>query len=91
VSKLRSLLTIAAIAIAAAALIKEFRKPRAARDWHGRVGGLVPYEFRPPTIGRLKETYWEPEDDRVLTPTAFGVGWGLNLARVAQLAGSART
>jgi hypothetical protein len=27
----------------------------------------------------------------VLTPTAFGVGWGVNLARVARLAGSARS
>jgi len=91
VSKLRTLMTLAAIGVAVAALIQEVRKPRAARDWHGRVGGLVPYEFRPPTMGRLKETYWEPDDDRVLTPTAFGVGWGVNLARVARLAGSARS
>lgn len=90
-SKLRKLVTLIGIVIAAIALIQEFRKPRGARDWHGRVGGLVPYEFRPPTVGRLKETYWEPDDDRVLTPTAFGVGWGVNLARVARLAGSARS
>jgi hypothetical protein len=90
-SKLRRLMTLIGILVAVIAVIQELRKPRGARDWHGRVGGLVPYEFRPPTVGRIKETYWEPEDDRVLTPTAFGVGWGVNLARVARLAGSARS
>jgi hypothetical protein len=90
-SKLRKLMMVIGILIAAIAVIQELRKPRGTRDWHGRVGGLVPYEFRRPTVGRLKETYWEPEDDRVLTPTAFGVGWGLNLGRVARLAGTARS
>lgn len=89
-SKLQKLMMWIGIAVTIAAVIQEIRKPKGARDWHGRVGGLVPYEFRPPTVDRVKETYWEPDDDRVLTPTAFGVGWGVNLARVAKLAGSAR-
>ena len=90
-SKLQKVMMLIGIAVAIAAVIQEIRKPKGARDWHGRVGGLVPYEFRPPTVDRVKETYWEPDDDRVLTPTAFGVGWGVNLARVAKLAASARS
>ena len=90
-SKLQKVMMLIGIAVAIAAVIQEIRKPKGARDWHGRVGGIVPYEFRPPTVDRVKETYWEPDDDRVLTPTAFGVGWGVNLARVAKLAASARS
>lgn len=90
-SKLQKVMMLIGFAVAIAAVIQEIRKPKGARDWHGRVGGLVPYEFRPPTVDRVKETYWEPDDDRVLTPTAFGVGWGVNLARVAKLAASARS
>jgi hypothetical protein len=90
-SKLQKVTMWIGIAVAIAAVIQEIRKPKGARDWHGRVGGIVPYEFRPPTVDRVKETYWEPDDDRVLTPTAFGVGWGVNLARVAKLAASARS
>ena len=89
-SKLQKLLMLVGIGVAVAAVVQELRRPAEARDWHGKVAGVVPYEFRPPTVDRIKETYWEPDDDRVLTPTAFGVGWGLNLGRVAKLAKSVR-
>jgi uncharacterized membrane protein len=29
---------------------------------------------------------WNPEASRVLTPITFGVGWTLNLGRLARLA-----
>jgi uncharacterized protein DUF5808 len=90
-SKLQRLFMWIGIAVTAAAVIQELRKPSEARDWHGKVAGFVPYEFRAPTAERVKQTYWDADDDRVFTPTAFGVGWGLNVARVAKIATSART
>jgi hypothetical protein len=42
----------------------------------------VPYEFRAPTIERLRQAYWAPDDPHVFTDTAFGVGWSVNLGRL---------
>ncbi len=44
----------------------------------------VPYDFRLPTVARLKARYWNPEDNRVLIPHAFGAGYSLNLGALAR-------
>jgi Family of unknown function (DUF5808) len=54
---------------------------------HGEVLGFVPYDFRVPNLKRVRREAWDPESSRVLTPKAFGVGWGVNLGRLARLAG----
>ncbi|MFE0178240.1 DUF5808 domain-containing protein [Streptomyces sp. NPDC059002] len=64
-----------------AALAKELSKPAVDRTWTGRVVGL-PYDFRPPTPGKLRRVFWDPDNDALFTPHAFGVGYGVNLARV---------
>ena len=43
----------------------------------GRLMG-VPYDFRVPTLARLKQRAWNPDDRRLITPQVFGVGWGVN-------------
>jgi len=79
---------IAAVAVlAAAAVATELRKPPGKRRWHGRVAGLVPYDFRPPTLDRLERTWWNPRERRLLVDTAFGLGWDLNFGAVARLLG----
>lgn len=75
----RTLVVIGGIALVAAAVIQELRKPKGERDWYGRLGGVIPYEFRPPTPHRIKEAMWNPQDERVLTDTVFGVGWAVNI------------
>lgn len=80
--KLKTVVKIAAIALVAAAVYQELKKPKEQRDWYGRLAGVVPYEFRPPTPSRIKDAMWNPHDDRILTDTAFGVGWSVNLAQV---------
>ena len=45
----------------------------------------VPYDFRFPTIQRVKERWWNPDDSRVFTPHVFGVGWSLNLYQLREL------
>lgn len=74
--------TAVGIGLVAAAVGTELRKPRRRRTWHGRVAGVVPYDFRRPTIRRIKARWWNPRDPRILTPRAFGVGWDVNLARL---------
>ena len=80
----------AAAGIAAAAVAQELRTTRARRRWHGRVLG-VPYDFRVPRLSRIRRTWWNTSSDRLLVPRAFGLGWGVNLARVARLAGLRRS
>jgi Family of unknown function (DUF5808) len=72
------------IGLLGAAVAKELRKPASERTWHGQLGGLVYYDFRPPTPTRVRESFWNPESDRLFTPTVFGVGYSVNLARLAR-------
>ena len=82
--KLRRLVSVAGMGLAGAAVIQEMRKPASERTWHGRLWERVPYEFRPPTMARLREAFWAPDDPRIFTDTAFGVGWSVNLGHAMQ-------
>ncbi len=73
-------------ALMGAALASELRKASGERTWHGRIAGKVPYDLRPPTIGRVRERLWNRADRRILVPTVFGVGWTVNLRRLADAA-----
>ncbi|MFC4123793.1 DUF5808 domain-containing protein [Nocardia rhizosphaerae] len=42
----------------------------------------MPYDWRRPTVARLKARYWNPDDPRVFTPKAFGWGYDLNVYRL---------
>lgn len=70
--------------IGVVAIIRELRKPREERTWHGQVGGFVPYDFRKPTLERFRTTYWDP-DGPILSSKAFGVGWAPNFGAVKRL------
>lgn len=59
------------------AVIQELRKPEDERTWHGQVANFVPYDFRMPTVTRVRDTYWNP-DGPVFTSKVFGVGWAPN-------------
>jgi hypothetical protein len=74
----------AAGALAGAAVAKELDKSEDEREWHGDVAG-VPYDFRTPSVDKLKRAAWDPDNPNVVGPPAFGVGWSINLARVVAL------
>jgi len=38
----------------------------------------IPYDFRWPTIERLRETFWNKDTARVLVPHAFAMGGSIN-------------
>ena len=48
---------------------------------HGRFLN-VPFEFRVPNVQRLRDRWWNPQDDRIFTPHVFGVGWSVNVRQV---------
>ena len=44
----------------------------------------VPYDFRVPTIDRIRRRWWNRDDGRIFMPCAFGIGWALNLFQLAE-------
>jgi hypothetical protein len=75
---LGNIFKIVAVALVAAAVYQELQKPPHEREWHGKIANLIPYDFRPPTFERFRERLWNPDDPRLLTEHAFGVGWAIN-------------
>ena len=78
------LIRLATVGLAVAAVVKELRTPAEDRQWHGSLG-FVPYDLRMPTFARIKQRMWNPDDDRVISPRVFGVGWTVNLGRLVEL------
>ena|SRR5579884_1286525 len=60
-----------------AAIRDQLRRPPQERTWHGTIAGF-PYDFRMPTLEKVRNTFWNPNDSRLLVPQAFGVGWTIN-------------
>jgi uncharacterized membrane protein len=42
----------------------------------------VPYDWRRPTVARVKKRWWNPNDPRLFTPKVLGWGYDVNLARL---------
>ncbi|MFD6178726.1 MULTISPECIES: DUF5808 domain-containing protein [unclassified Isoptericola] len=80
-----NLFQLIVVALVVAAITKELQKDKEDRTWHGTVAGFVPYEFRVPTVERIRERVWDPEGEHLISPHVFGVGWTLNLGRIVEL------
>jgi len=76
---------MAVVGLFVAAVATELSKPEDQRTWHGTIGGVVPYDFRPPTWERIRTAYWNPESDRLFSDRVFGVGWAVNLYQAKRL------
>jgi hypothetical protein len=61
------------------AIYQELKKPAEERTWHGKVAGIVPYDFRLPDLERVKAAYWAPDSDVLFTEQVVGVGWSVNV------------
>ena len=83
--RVRRLVRFAAFGLVVAAVATELSKPEPERTWQGRVFGVVPYDFRPPTWQRIRDAYWNPDSDRLFSDRVFGVGWAVNLYRAKTL------
>ena len=82
----RRFVKLVAFGLVLAALIDQLRRDPEERTWEGSVAGIVPYDFRMPTLERARSRWWNTDDDRLFVPQVFGVGWTINLARLARLA-----
>ena len=82
VTPIRDIWRLILAVLAVTAIVQELRKPKDERTWHGKVASFVPYDFRVPTMERVRETYWNP-DAPVIGGKVFGVGWAPNLGGLA--------
>ena len=77
--KLRRIIIAISLIVAGAALWEQLKMPHEKRTWHGKVSGIIPYDFRAPTWQRIVKSWWNPEDPRIFTERCFGIGWAINL------------
>jgi hypothetical protein len=83
---MRRLVMLAGIVLAGVALLDQLGRRPEDRDWNGRVLN-VPYDLRVPTLERVRQRLWNPDDERLLTPVVFGMGWTVNLYQLVRRAG----
>jgi hypothetical protein len=69
------------LGLLAAAVAQELRTPAESRTWHGKVAGVLPYDFRRPTLARVRERLWNPEGPMVASQP-FGMGWSVNFGKL---------
>ena len=80
--KVGNLLRVVTSMVSVGAVVYALR----TRQTHGTFL-FVPFEFRVPTLDRFRERWWNPDDERILTPHVFGVGWSVNAYQVANRLG----
>jgi Family of unknown function (DUF5808) len=86
VERFRRFVRLVAFGLVVAAVIDQLRRDPEERTWEGSVAGIVPYDFRMPTLERARSRWWNTDDERLFVPQVFGVGWTINFARLARLA-----
>jgi len=73
----RITLSLIVTILVGAAIQEQLHLPPEERTWQGRILG-IPYDFRWPTIERIREKVWNKNTSHILTPHLFGVGWSIN-------------
>ena len=81
------LIRTAVVGAVLGALYTELRKAPEERTWNGKLLGVVPYDFRLPTVERLRQAYWNPRSPKLFTDRPFGVGWSVNIPTVMRRLG----
>ena len=76
--EVKAAIKIIGVALVAAAVAQELAKPAKERIWRGHLQFNVPYDFTLPSAQRLREAYWNPDNDHIFTDRVLGVGWAIN-------------
>lgn len=61
-----------------AAIVQQLQRPPEERTWYGKIAG-IPYDFRLPTVERIRDTFWNKNTSKIFLPQAFGIGWSINM------------
>ena len=77
-SPMNIIMSVLLVIYVGVAIVEQLRRPSDDRTWHGWIAG-IPYDFRMPTVDRLRATYWNKDTGQILVPKDFGIGWTVNL------------
>ena len=77
-SPMNIIMSVLLVIYVGVAIMEQLRRPPGERTWHGKIVG-IPYDFRMPTVDRLRATFWNKDTAQILVPQAFGIGWTVNL------------
>ena len=72
------------------AIYVELRKAPEERTWNGKLLGVVPYDFRMPSVEKVRQAYWNPHSPKLFTDRPLGVGWSVNIPTVLRRLGVRR-
>ena len=75
VNAIFSLLFLIYVAIA---ITQQLQRPPEERTWYGKIAG-IPYDFRLPTVERIRAAFWNKDTSQIFLPQAFGIGWSINM------------
>jgi len=78
---------LALLVLGIAIIVRELRKPTEERTWHGEVAGWLPYDFRKPTMERIRQVSWN-SDGPIISNKAWGIGWTLNFGAIKKAIGA---
>ncbi len=77
-SPVNFILFVLTLIYVAIAITQQLQRPPEERTWYGKIAG-IPYDFRLPTVERIRATYWNKDTSNIFLPQAFGIGWGINM------------
>ena len=81
------LIRMTVLAAIAGSVYAELRKPPEQRTWNGKLLGVIPYDFRWPSLEALRQAYWNPRSPKLFTARPLGVGWAVNIPTLLRRAG----
>jgi hypothetical protein len=87
VDSLLWLIRMAVVGAVVGAIYTELRKPPDQRTWHGKLLGVVPYDFRRPSFDQIRQAYWNPRSPKIFTDRPLGVGWAVNVPTLLRRVG----
>ena len=60
------------------AITQQLQRPLEERTWYGKISG-IPYDFRLPTVERIRAAFWNKDTSQIFLSQAFGIGWSINM------------
>ncbi|HEY6285290.1 MAG TPA: hypothetical protein VIX20_06485 [Ktedonobacteraceae bacterium] len=77
-SPINFILGILTLIYVAIAITQQLQRPPEERTWNGKIAG-IPYDFRLPTVERIRAAFWNKGTSQIFLPQAFGIGWSINM------------
>ena len=77
-SPINFILGIVFLIYVAIAITQQLQRPPEERTWYGKIAG-IPYDFRLPTVERIRAAFWNKDTSQIFLPQAFGIGWSINM------------